>query len=131
MITILRGQCDEGTKNELELSPGYDDAICDGDVVTIMKNLKAICLGNDDGGMSYKPYKATLAVKSLNNFTNPKVTDPHYFKDELRTKFQATLSVTGRFLNGTAFMEECLRLNKAADGKDNPLTLDNYFCNAP
>ena len=73
LVGADEGQCDEGSKNKLELLPGYDKAMSDGDVVIIMKNLKAICLGNDDVG------KAALSVKSLNNFTNPKVTNPHYF----------------------------------------------------
>lgn len=132
LITLIRGQLDEGTSNELELSEGYGTAIADGNVVKILKNLRAICFGDDDDGLSYKPSKAAVAVKSLCNFKSPKTNDPHYFKDELRTKFQATLALSNRFPCGTIYMEEELALNKELDsatGKmvSKPLTIENYF----
>jgi len=127
LITIIRGQLDAGTKNELEVSTGYDTAVTNGDIITILKNLRAICYGNDDGGISLKAYKAVLAVKSLNNFTNQKPHDPHTFKDDLIAKYQATLSLTNRFPNGTVFMETLLSENLDDDGEPAPLTIEDYF----
>ena len=131
LITLIRGQLDEGTVNELEISPGYSKAVEDGDIVKIMSNLRTICFGDDDGGLSYKPYKAAIAVKSLCNFKSPKQNDPHYFKDELRTKFQATLALANRFPNGTVYMEEALAMNEEDDGSGKmvpkPLTIEHYF----
>ena len=132
LITLIMGQLDEGTSNELELSPGYKKAIEDGDILNIIRNLRAICYGNYDGGLSYTPYKAVVAVKSLNNYQPPnKYTDPHVFKEEIKTKYQATLAMTGRFPNGTKFMEDALALNEEDDGTGKmvpkPLTIENYF----
>ena len=93
--------------------------------------LNKIAYGTDDGGMSFLPYKAALAVKSLNNFSNPKPSDPHHFKEELKTKFQATLAITNRFPNGTVFMEEMLRHYKDDTGKNEPKTIDEYFSMSP
>ena len=132
LITLIIGQLDEGTTNELELSPGYEIAVNDGDVVKIINNLQTICYGNYDGGLSYTPYKAAIAVRSLNNFQPAnKYTDPHVFKEELKTKYQATLAMTGHFPNGTKFMEDALALNEEDDGSGKmickPLTIKHYF----
>ena len=63
----------------------------------------------------------------MNNFSNQKPTDPHSFKYELKTKFQASLALANRFPNGTVFMEEMVRINENPDGKPNPLTIQDYF----
>ena len=121
LITIIHGQLDDGTKNNLELSPEYEKAVVNADLVTVIKILRKICYGTDDGGMSFKPYKATVAVKSLNNFTNPKTSNPHKFKDELKTKYKGTLAIANRFPNGTVYMEEMLSRH------DPPKTIEDYF----
>lgn len=127
LITIICGQLDDGTLNELEISEGYDKAVEKGDLVAILKMLNKIAYGTNDGGMSFMPYKSTLALKSLLNFSNEKPSDPHTFKEELKTKFQATLAITNRFPNGTVYMEEMLRRHKDDDGNEKPLTIENYF----
>ena len=60
-------------------------------------------------------------------FSNSKPSDPHYFKEELKTKFQATLAIANRFPNGTMYMEEMLRRHVDKAGKEKPLTLEHYF----
>lgn len=127
LITIIRGQLDAGTKNELEVSTGYDTAVDDGDIVTILNNLRTICYGNDVGGMSFKAYKAVRAVKLINNFTNQKLHDPHSFKEDLIMKYQATLSLTNSFPNGTVFMETILSENIDEDGELDSLSIQDYF----
>ena len=77
--------------------------------------------------MSFNPYKAVLAVKSLNNVSNQKPYDPHAFKEELKTKFQATLALTNCFPNSMVFMEHLLSENVDEDGEAVPLTMQNYF----
>ena len=131
LVTFIRGQLDEGTTNELELSPEYEKALKDGDVVKIISNLRTICYGNDDGGLSYRPYKAVIAAKGLTTYVTSNPADPHGFKDELRTRYNAALALTGKFPNGTVFMEQALADNVADDGSGNivatPLTIENYF----
>ena len=60
-----------------------------------------LCYGSDDGGLSFKPYKNVVVVKSLNNFSNAKPNDPHGFKEELKIKHDAILAVVREFPNGT------------------------------
>ena len=52
----------------------------------IFSRLRAVCYENDDGGLSHKPYKIVVAVKSLHNFSNSKPSDPYAFKEELKIK---------------------------------------------
>ena len=95
--------------------------------IVILGNLRTIYYGNDDVEMSFNPYKAVLAVKSLNNVSNQKPYDPHAFKEELKTKFQATLALTNCFPNSMVFMEHLLSENVDEDGEAVPLTMQNYF----
>ena len=87
---------------------GFQTAYEDGDIITVLGLLRTVCMGSNDGELSYKPYKACMAIKSMNNFTIPKPTDPFYYVDELKTKFAATKALTGSFPNGTIFMETLL-----------------------
>ena len=77
-------------------------------------HLWTVCYGSDDGGLSFKPYKNVVVVKSLNNFSNEKPNDPHGFKEELKIKYNAILAVIGilgvigKFPNSTGSMLELL-----------------------
>ena len=88
----------------MELVASYATARKDGDIVAFLKLLCDICNGSDDGGLSYHPFKAVAALKSLCNFTNPDVGNPHVFKKELRTKYDATKAICGLFPYGTAIL---------------------------
>ena len=48
-------------------------------------------------------------MKSLNNFTNANLSDPHGFKEELKIKFDAVLAVIRKFSNGTGPMLKLLK----------------------
>ena len=70
-----------------------------------LQRLKVICYESNDSGLSQKPYKIPVAVKSLHNYTNPKSNDPHGFKEELKIKYKATLATVGKFPNKTGGTE--------------------------
>ena len=63
-----------------------------------------IIFGDDDGDLSYTPYKQVVTVKLLNNFSNNKLHDPHGFKEEVKIKYNSVKAITGKFPNGTAAM---------------------------
>ena len=44
----------------------------------------------------------------MNNFSSAKPNDPHWFKEELKIKYDAVLAVVGKFPNGTRPMLELL-----------------------
>lgn len=128
IVTVVRSQLDEGRRNELDLYKGYKETMAEKnkDVITILDMLGAICHENDDDGLSFAPYKNTVALWNIRNYVNPKVEDPCYYKDEIKTKFQATLALSGRFPNGTVYMEEMLRRNIVND-TPTLLTIKDYF----
>ena len=66
-------------------------------------------LQSDDGGLSYKPYKMVVAVKSLHNFSSSKSSDPHAFKEKLKIKFGTILAIIRKFPNGTGVLEHLLK----------------------
>ena len=120
VITVIRGQLDDDTLAELELSTGYELASENADIVTILNNLKAICFGGDDGGISFKPMSCMIAIKSLHNFVNHNPKDVYQFKDDVKTKFGATKAVSGKFPNGTMCMEYLLK------AQTTPQTFDDW-----
>ena len=82
-MTITYGQCDNATRTEISIGARYK-AICDdAEFINFLALVRKVCFGSNDGGLSFKPYKITMAMKSLNNFTNANPSDPHGFKEEL------------------------------------------------
>ena len=72
------------------------------------------------GGLSYKPYKMVVTVKSLHNFSNSNPNDPHAFKEELKIKFGAVSAITKSFLSRTGILEHLLQAETPS------LDWDNY-----
>ena len=50
-----------------------------------------------------------VAVKSLHNFSNLKPSNHHWFKKELKIKYNATLAIVRKFINGTGVMEQSFK----------------------
>ena len=95
LITIIFGQCNDATRTKIAHGTTYE-AECDNrNLINFLTRLRTICYKSDDGGLSYKPYKLVVAVKSLHNFSNLKPDDPHAFKEELKIKFGAILKMLG------------------------------------
>ena len=76
-MTIICGQCNNATVTKLALRSTYAADCDDGKIINFFDRLKVICYESNDGGLSHKPYKITVAVKSLHNYINPKPDDPH------------------------------------------------------
>ena len=68
----------------MELATDYAKHRKNGDIVGFLGSLRDICNGSDDGELSYQPFKAMVAVKSLNLFLSQDVSNVHYFKKELK-----------------------------------------------
>ena len=85
-----------------------------GNLIKFIKQLRTVCFGVDDGGLSYEPYKQVVAVKSMNNYTNNEPHDPHGFKDQIKIKYEATKAIARKFPHGTAALMELL--SKAQPG---------------
>ena len=109
LMTIIFGQCDDATRTEIALGTNYKTIREDGELINFLAILRTVCCGNDNGGLSFKPYKNVVVVKSLNNFSNAKPNDPPRFKEELKIKYDAVLAVVRKFPNGTGPMLELLK----------------------
>ena len=71
-------------------------------IVAFLESLHNICNGSNDGGLSYQPFKVIVALKLLNLFSSQDVTNVHYFKKELKVKYEATKAICGKF-----FLRNC------------------------
>ena len=89
--------------------------------LAFIEQLRSICFGGNDGGLSYAPYKQIVAIKSLNTYTNRNPNDPHDFKEQVKIKFEATKAIVGRFPNGTATLIHLL-----SNAEPNALDWDGY-----
>ena len=81
LMTIIFGQCDDATRTEIALGANYKTDHEDGELINFLTRLQTVFYGSDDRGLSFKPYKNVVVVKSLNNFSNAKPNDPHEFKE--------------------------------------------------
>ena len=86
LMTIIYGQCDDATRTEIALGTNYETICIDRELINFLEIIQTVCYGSDDGGLSFKPYKNVVVVKSFNNFSNAKPNDPHGFKEELKIK---------------------------------------------
>ena len=104
LTTIICGQCNDTPITELALGTNYE-ADCDaGNLINFLQRLNIISYECNDDGLSHKPYKIAVAVKLLHNYSNPKSTNPHGFKEDRKVKYETTLAIVGKFLNGTGVM---------------------------
>ena len=95
LITILVGQYDEAIKTEIVLGATYAVDRQAGRLLVFIERMRTVCLGGDDGGLSYGPYKQVVAIKSLNAYTNNESQDPHGFKEYVKIKYEATKTIAG------------------------------------
>ena len=116
LIIIIFGQCNEATKTEIALGVTYPTDRQAVNLINFINQLRTVCFGGDDGGLSYGPYKQVVSIKSLNTYTNNKPQDPHGYKEKDKIKYKATKAIVGKFPNGTAALMELL--SKAADPLD-------------
>ena len=122
LITILFGQCDEATQIEIALGDNYIEDRDEGRLLAFIEQLRAICFGGNNGGLSYPPYKQVVAIKSLNTYTNNEVHNPNGFKEQVKIKYEATKAIVGRFPNGTATLMHLL-----SSAEPNALDWDGYY----
>ena len=81
LIKIIFRQGDEATKTKNALGACYAVDRKEGNLINFINQLRTVCFGGDDGGLSYRPYKQVIAIKSMNNYTNNEPFDPHGFKE--------------------------------------------------
>ena len=92
--TLLLGQLRQRTVKE-------------GSLIAFIQQLRTVCFGSDDSGISYGPFKQVVAVKSMNNYTNNKPYEPHDFK-QVKIKFEVTKAIARRSPNRTATLIKLL-----------------------
>ena len=107
-MTIIYGQYDDATRTKISLGANYKTICANGVLINFLEIIQTVCYGSDNGGLFFKLYKHVLVVKSLKNFSNAKQNDPHWFKKELKIKYDAVLAVVRKFLKGTGPMLELL-----------------------
>ena len=71
IMTLVCGQCDKVMLSELALGTTNEADHNAGNFVNFLCQLQVICFQNNDGGLSYTPYKGVITLKSLHDFTNP------------------------------------------------------------
>ena len=65
LITTTFGQYDDATRTKIALGTNYKADYDDGNLINFLKRLRTVCYKSDDGGLSCKPSKIVVVVKSL------------------------------------------------------------------
>ena len=55
LMAIIYGQCNKTTKTKIALGRLYDADCQDGNLIKLLKQVRAVCFGRDNGGLSYGP----------------------------------------------------------------------------
>lgn len=104
LMAIIWGQLDDDTQAKMELLANYQTHWTDGDIVKFLKSLCNIAHRSDDGGSSYHPFKAIVAMGSFNNFSSQDVTNVHLLKTEIKVEYKATKAICSKFPFGTEIL---------------------------
>ena len=104
LMTIIYGQCDDATRTEISIGARYKDICDDAEIINFLALVQKVCFGSNDGGLSFKPHKITVAIKSI--------------------KYEAVLAVVGKFPNGTGSMLEVLKVETPPRDWDDYCTMD-------
>ena len=72
-----------------------------GNLIKFLKQVRTVCFGSNDKGLSFGPYKQVGAVKLMNNCSNNKPYDPHGFKerrdqDQVRCRKVSSWKIPGQ-----------------------------------
>ena len=78
-------------------------------LIEFLNQLYTVCCRTNNRGLSYGPYKQVVAVKSMYNYSNNKLHDPHGFKEEVKIKYNAVKAVARRFPNEIVVMMALLK----------------------
>ena len=91
LITIIFGQFDEATRTKIALGATYAADRQAGSLIAFLEQLRTVCFGSDDCGLSYGPYKQIVAVKLMDNYTNNEpCLQPSWFqKNRLRLSLRS------------------------------------------
>ena len=109
LMTIVFAQCNEATRTDIALGTTYKTDHWDESIISFLVSLRTVCYWRVNEGLSFKPWKNFVAIKSLKNFIKVKQNDPHGFKEELKIKYDAVLDVAGKFPNRIGSMIELLK----------------------
>ena len=104
LMTIIYGQCTKATKTKINLGTAYKTDSQDGNLIKFLKQVRTVCFGSNDKGLSFGPYKQVVTVKLMNNNSNNKPHDLHGFKEKVKIKYDTVKAITRKFPNGTAAM---------------------------
>ena len=69
LMTIIYGWYDDATRTKIALGTNYKTVCADGELINFLTISQTVCYGSGDKGLSFKPYKNVMVVKSLNNFS--------------------------------------------------------------
>ena len=73
LIRILFGQCDEATHTKIAFGENYTEDRDARRLLAFIEQMRTVCFGGDDGGLSYGPCKQVVAIKSLNTDRKMKI----------------------------------------------------------
>ena len=99
----------DATRTNIVLGTNYKADRDPENLINFHKRLRNVCYKSDDGGLSYKPYKIVVSVKSLHKFSNSKPNDSHAFKEETKIKFGAVSTTIGKFLDKIGVLNHLLK----------------------
>ena len=63
LMTIIYGQCDDATRTEISIGALYKAIRDNAEIINFLALVRKVCFGSNDGGLSFKPYKITVAKK--------------------------------------------------------------------
>ena len=107
ILEVVRGQLDGSIINKLKENSNFTVEHENGNLAEVLVMLRDLCIANDDGDRSFKPFKSITTIKCMMNM-EMRNKQADQFKDDVEMQFKSSKAVCGRFPNGAIFLEEAL-----------------------
>ena len=117
MITVILGQCDEPTREQVRAAEGFAAILNEGRILDFLRILRAVCYDTSASGALFQPMHSIDQLKRLLRFDN-QGNNMYDFVDAVKNHYAAAKAAGWKFPMGTASLMHLLKT-------DNPNAANN------
>ena len=125
MITVILGQCDEPTREQVRAAEGFAAILNEGRILDFLRILRAVCYDTSASGALFQPMHSIDQLKRLLRFDN-RGNNMYDFVDAVKNHYAAAKAAGWKFPMGTASLIHLLKIDNP-DAATNQALWDIYI----
>ena len=125
MMTVILGQCDEPTREQVRAAEGFADILNEGRILDFLRVLRAVCYDTSASGALFQPMHSIDQLLRLLWFDN-QGNNMYDFVDAVKNLYAAAKAAGWKFPMGTASLMHLLKIDNP-DAENNQALWDIYI----